>query len=243
MDNTKGWVLVIGILLLLGIASLSILWLMYSSVQNTIAPVQSVSGELSTRVAQALNPTPTVLPNPVSIIRDVRSLARLETIQYTIEKVITAETGQGTLGALFGDKLIFVAHGQVLAGVDMAKLGADDLALQNNILYVRLPAPEIFIAALDNEKSYVYDRETGLLTRGDVNLETAARRVAEQEIARAALEDGVLDLAQQNAENYLYRLFVQIGYPEVIFVHDGEEMPAPAVPPPTPSAPLATPTF
>jgi hypothetical protein len=243
MDNTKGWVLVIGILVLLGIASLSVLWLMYSSIQRTIEPVQSVSGELSTRVAQALNPTPTVLPDPVTIIRDVRSLARLETIQYTIEKVITAETGQGTLGALFGDKLIFVAHGRVLAGVDMAKLGADDLLVQNEVLYVRLPAPEIFIAALDNEKSYVYDRDTGLLTKGDVNLETSARRVAEQEIAKAALEDGALDLAKQNAESYLYRLFVQMGYPEVIFVHDNETMPAPAIPLPTPAVPLPTPTL
>jgi hypothetical protein len=125
----------------------------------------------------------------------------------------------------------------------MAKLGADDLLVQNEVLYVRLPAPEIFIAALDNEKSYVYDRDTGLLTKGDVNLETSARRVAEQEIAKAALEDGALDLAKQNAESYLYRLFVQMGYPEVIFVHDNETMPAPAIPLPTPAVPLPTPTL
>ena len=218
MDNTKGWIIVIGILLLIAITAFAMIWAMYQSIQQTVEPVSAVTGNLGTRVAQLLDPTPTVLPDPITIIHDVRSLARLETIQYTIEKVITAETGQGTFGNLFGDKLIFVAHGQVIAGIDMSKLGADDLELRNGILYVRLPDPEIFVSALDNEKSYVYDRDTGLFTKGDINLESTARRVAEDEIEKAAIDDGVLNLARQNAENYLSRLFGDLGYADVIFV-------------------------
>ncbi|MBN1452409.1 MAG: DUF4230 domain-containing protein [Anaerolineales bacterium] len=218
MDNTKGWILVIGILLLIAITAFAMIWTMYLSIQKTVEPVTSMTGNLGTRVAAILDPTPTVLPDPITIIRDVRSLARLETIQYTIEKVITAETNQGAFGMLFGDKLIFVAHGQVIAGVDLSKLGADDLELKNGILYVYLPEPEIFISALDNEKSYVYDRDTGLLTKGDINLESTARQVAEDEIEKAAIEDGVLDLARQNAENYLGRLLGDLGYADVIFV-------------------------
>ncbi len=217
MDNTKGWVLVIGILLVITVVAFSMVWIMYSSIQRTVAPVQSVGNDLSTRIAEVLNPTPTILPNPMTIIRDVRSLARLETIQYTIEKVITAESGQGPLGILFGDKLIFVAHGQVIAGVDMSKLDTRDLEVKDGVLYVTLPEPEIFVVDLDNEKSYVYDRETGYLTKGQVNLESDARRAAEREIEKAADEDGVLDLARQNAENYLSRLFRDLGYLDVIF--------------------------
>ena len=218
MDNTKGWVLVIGILLVISIAAFSIIWVMYTSIQRTVEPVQSVGSDLSTRIAEVLNPTPTILPNPMTIIRDVRSLARLETIQYTIEKVITAESGQGPLGVLFGDKLIFVAHGQVIAGVDMSKLDTRDLEVKDGVLYVRLPEPEIFVVDLDNEKSYVYDRETGYLTKGQVNLESDARRAAEREIENAAYDDGVLELARSNAENYLGRLFRDLGYLDVIFV-------------------------
>jgi hypothetical protein len=135
-----------------------------------------------------------------------------------VEKVITAETGQGTFGFLFGDRLIFVAHGEVIAGVDLAKMGSQDLWVENNVLYMRVPEPEIFIATLNNEKSYVYNRDTGALTHGDVNLETTARQAAEAEIRAAALEDGILIQARQNAENYLSRLVLELGYPEVIFV-------------------------
>ena len=71
--------------------------------------------------------------------------------------------------------------------------------------------------ALDNQKSYVYDRDTGIFTHGEVDLETEARRAAELEIEQSALEDGILDLAGQNAESFLGRLFVDLGYSKVVF--------------------------
>ncbi|GAB4580830.1 MAG: hypothetical protein Fur0022_35730 [Anaerolineales bacterium] len=194
-----------------------------SITEKALQPVQDTTGALGTQVSSVLNPTPTVLADPITIIHEVRALARLETVQYSVEKVITAETGQGLFGSLFGDKLLFVAHGQVIAGVDLQKLGPEDMWLENGVLYVRLPPPEIFVATLDNDKSYVYDRETGLLTKGDVNLETTARRVAEDAVAESALEDGILDLARQNAEAYFSILFRELGYPEVIFVEETPE--------------------
>ena len=238
MDDKKAWVLIIGFLLIVALTAIGIVWIIQQSVQHTVSPVQSMTGELGTRVASLLNPTPTVIPDPVTIIRDIRSLARLETIQYTVEKVITAETGQGLFGNLFGDRLLFVARGDIIAGIDLEKLGPEDLWVENGVLYVQLPEAEVFISSLDNEKSYVYDRDTGIFTKGDINLESTARRIAEQEIEKAALEDGILDQARQNGENYLYRLFDQLGYQEVIFVGG---TPTPTVSTPTPIVSTPTP--
>jgi hypothetical protein len=221
MKKATLWIMLFGILLIFAWGAFSIVSIVRQSAlqaQQALQPMNELADSLGTQVAQVLNPTPTVLPDPITIIHEVRSLARLETIQYTVEKVITAETGQGTFDFLFGDRLLFVAHGMVIAGVDLGLLDADDLAVKNGVLYVRLPRAEVFVATLDNEKSYVYDRETGLLTHGDVHLETAARRVAEEEIEKAALEDGILVIAQQNAENFLSRLLRDLGFPEVIFV-------------------------
>jgi len=219
-NEIRAWVLTIGVLLIVGISAFSIIYIVNKSAQRAqqaVQPVNALTSNLATQVARVLNPTPTVLPDPVTIIHGVRDLARLETISYTIEKVITAETGQGPFGFLFGDRLLLIAHGQVLAGVDLAKLTPDDLSVRDGVLYVTLPDTEIFITTLDNQKSYIYDRDTGVLTHGDVNLETAARQAAEAEIKNAALEDGILEKARVNAENYLYRFFRELGYPEVIF--------------------------
>ena len=192
-----------------------------SAVEAASAPFEQVrqaNESLQTQVSELLNPTPTIIPDPVTYINEVRALARLETIQYSIEKVITAEISQGTFDFLFGDRLLFVAHGVVIAGIDMEKLGPEQMRLENGVLYVTLPPAEIFIATLDNQKSYVYDRDTGILNKGVQDLETLARQSAENEIRKAALEDGILNQAQINAENYLFRFFQALGYDNVIFV-------------------------
>lgn len=187
------------------------------AIRTAVSPIQSVNDTLSTQVSKLLNPTPTVIPDPVTIIREVQSLARLETIQYTVEKVITAEVNQGVFGPLFGDKLLFIAHGYVIAGVDLAVIESEDLWLEDSILHVELPDAEVFVATLNNDESYVYDRTTGLLRKSDPDLESAARQAAEQEILNAAIEDGILRQAKQNAEIYLERLLNTLGYNQVVF--------------------------
>jgi hypothetical protein len=220
-NNLKLWVLVIGVLVILAVSAFLITRSVQQSLQQAqqaIQPVSEMTNSLSTQVARILNPTPTVIPDPVTIINQVRSLARLETIQYSVEKVITAETRQEIFAPLFGDSLIFIAHGNVIAGVDLMKLGTDDLWKRDGTLYFRLPQPEVFIAALDNDQSYVYDRQTGLLSKGEVNLETLARQSAEEEIEKAALEDGILEQARINAETFLHRFLLNLGYNEIVFV-------------------------
>jgi len=184
---------------------------------KTIQPIQEVNDRLSTQVSQFLHPTPTIIPDPISIVREVQSLARLETIQYSVEKVITAELNQGTFGTLFGDRLLFVAHGYVIAGIDLSKLTEDDIRMSGESLVLKLPPAEVFVATLDNENSYVYDRDTGLLRRADTQLESAARRAAEAEILRTATEDGILEQAQKNAETYLLSLLNSLGFSRVVF--------------------------
>ncbi len=182
--------------------------------------VSEANQALQTQVSNLLNPTPTIIPDPITYINEVRALARLETIQYSVEKVITGETGGGTFQSLFGDKILFVGHGTVIAGIDMSKLQPEDMRYENGVLTVKLPPAEVFIAALDNEKSYVYNRDTGILTKPDVNLETLVRQRAEEEILKAALEDGILDQAQTNAQAYLLKFFAALGFPNTIFITD-----------------------
>jgi hypothetical protein len=108
----------------------------------------------------------------------------------------------------------------VVAGIDMEKLTPEKMKYENGVLTVQLPPAEVFIATLDNDKSYVYDRQTGVLSKPDPNLETQVRQTAEQEILKAALEDGILEHAQTNAEAYLFKFFAALGFPNTIFTHD-----------------------
>jgi hypothetical protein len=199
-----------------------IVWLVAAtinkSINNTLNPLQQANKNLNTQVADLLHPTPTIIPDPVTIITQVQALNRLETIQYSVEKVIKAEENQGALRLLIGDRLLFVAHGYVIAGIDMSKIKPEDMWLENGILNVRLPAAEILVSTLDNTKSYVYDRQTGILKNADPNLETSARQIAEQQITQAALDDGILDQAGANAQTSLRWFFESLGYKQIKFV-------------------------
>jgi hypothetical protein len=209
----------LGLMLLVAVIGIPLFFIntMQRTTDRVLAPVEQANQRLQTQVSDLLNPTPTLIPDPVTIINEVRALARLETIQYTVEKVITAEIGQDRFRFLFGDRLLFVARGEVIAGIDLGRLTADDLTLSGERLRVRLPEPEIFVATLDNHRSYVYDRDTGVLRREVTDLETLARQMAQEEILNAALEDGILDTARVNAENFLDGFFGYLGYDQVIF--------------------------
>lgn len=211
------WIFQILVLVILVVVGVILVNSVQNSISSQLLPVREMTNNLSTQVAAVLHPTPTILPDPVTIIHEIQSLARLETIKFSLEKIITAEIHQGAFDWLIGDRLLFVAHGEVIAGIDLNKLDPEDLEVKNGVLYVTLPDAEIFITAIDNQQSYVYERDTGLFTHGEVDLETEARRVAEQEIEKSALEDGILDLAEQNAISFLGRLFRDLGYPEVVF--------------------------
>lgn len=189
-----------------------------STFNSAVQPFEQSNAALQTQVSQLMNPTPTIIVDPVTYIQEVRALARLETIQYSVEKVITAEIGQGSFNFLFGDTLLFVAHGVAIAGIDMGKIQPQDMVLVNGILNVRLPPAELFVVTLDNNKSYVYRRDTGILTKQTVDLETLARQRAEEEIQKAVLEDGILNQAQNNAELFLYKFFQSLGYRDVVFI-------------------------
>jgi hypothetical protein len=235
MDRSTKIILAVGGLILL--SGLVILGMFYGmtqiirqTAQEAFSPITESNSALGTKVSSFLHPTPTVLPDPITVIHEIRSLARLETIQHTMEKVITAEEGQGNLGFLFGDKILFVGHGTVIAGVDLARMRPEDLWVKDKVLYVRLPPAEIFVVDIDNEKSYVYNRDTGLLTKGDINLEKTARVAAEKEITKSALDEGILNQAQENGENYLSRLLRGLGYPDVVFVKS-EATPQPTAQP------------
>ena len=153
-----------------------------------------------------------------TVIKEIRSLNRLETAQFTIEKVIDAgTTGNRFEELLFGDRILLIAHGAVIAGVDLSKINPEDVVINNDVLTISLPPPEILVTRLDPEMTRVYDRRTGVLSKGDKDLESQARSEAEKIIREAACSGGILREASQNAQRQLTVIFKGLNFSSVIF--------------------------
>lgn len=190
------------------------------SIRQVIQPLVATERAIQRQLAQITSPTPTIIPDPVTIVRQVRGLGRLETAAYTVQKIITAESRQGPFSFLVGDRLILVAHGQVIAGVDLDRIQESDIVItEGGGVQITLPEAEVFITVLDNDQSYVFDRDTGVIGM-NVELESEARRAAEGEILSAALEDGILDMAQSNAVSYIRHLLLALQFTEVDVMHE-----------------------
>jgi hypothetical protein len=163
------------------------------------------------------NPTYKINISSQTVVKQIRSLNRLETSTYTIEKIIDIGTsGNKFRQFLYGDRILLIAHGEVVAGFDLGKLNEDNINVSGETLRVTMPSPEILITKLDSEQTRVYDRQQGLLTKGDENLESEARAEAEKVIREAACKGGILEDASKNARNQLMSLFKSLGFATVI---------------------------
>ena len=151
-----------------------------------------------------------------TVIRQVRALQRLETVSYSMDKIISGERENPVLPAfLAGDKLLLVVHGEVIAGVDLSKLQPGDVIVSGRSVSIHLPHAEVFTTRLDSAKTRVYSRETGLFSTPDPNLESEVRQEAERQLQAAALEDGILKTAAQNANQTLTTLLSGLGFETV----------------------------
>lgn len=185
--------------------------------------VASVAASIATtsftaRPAPTASTTTVVRPTP-NILRSVQELARLESVTFHMERVIDLhEEQEHAFGLVHAeDSILLVAVGEVIAGVDLAALRPGDVRVEptTRAVTLTLPAPEVFVAHLDNEHTHVHSRSTDLLARRTEALESRARMEAERSITRGALESGILERAKTSAAQTVSSLVHALGFSSV----------------------------
>jgi hypothetical protein len=151
-----------------------------------------------------------------TVVRQIQQLQRLETVTYTMDKIISGERDNPYLPKfLAGDRLLLVVHGEVIGGVDLAKVQPADVTVHGQSITFHVPQAEIFSTLIDNARTRVYSRDTGLFTSPDPNLESEVREEAERQLEQAALQDGILKTADQNARSTLTSMLKGFGFSQV----------------------------
>jgi hypothetical protein len=151
-----------------------------------------------------------------TVVRQIQQLQRLETVSYTMDKIISGEHANAYLPKfLAGDRLLLVVHGEVVGGINLAGLQPGDVLIQGQKVSIHLPAAEVFSTRIDNARTKVYSRDTGLFSSPDPNLESAVRQEAERQLQQAALQDGILKTAADNARSTISGMLKGFGFHEV----------------------------
>ncbi|MEI7644380.1 MAG: DUF4230 domain-containing protein [Chloroflexales bacterium] len=206
-----GFYLVLG-----GLASLLVVVFFFNQTTKGFGSLFSGMPNLSTMI---VTPTP-VIKSGAAVIQRIQQLSRLETAAYTVEQVIEVRQDSNVpiVGNLLaGDALLLIAHGTVVAGVDLSKLDAGAVTISPNgrTITLRMPPVQIFDSHLDSSKTRVYSRDRGVFAPDNKDLESQARIEAERQILQAACEDGVMSRATDEAAKSLRQFLGLLDYDTV----------------------------
>jgi hypothetical protein len=174
------------------------------------------------KLASAIAGRPLTVVSAPDVIERIQRLNRLETVKYSLDTVVEGEESNPLLpDALAGDKILMIVHGSTVAGVDFGQLKPDSVQItegsSGRSIRLSLPPSQVFMTTVDETKSRVYSRDTGLFVRADPNLESQVRAKAQTDLQQAALSDGILDAASQNARTAITAMLEGLGFTHVDF--------------------------
>ena len=202
-----GQVIAIGIaafLLLVGIA-------VTSGIRSLIDAIPTPND-----LAAVFEPEPYEQVGPVVVtsLRNLAELTTVETVQYTL---VEKGTDAGWLSWARGDVIRLFAVARIGAGVDLSAVSVRDIEVDTSgVVEIEVPKPTIQYVAPDNEATQVLDRNMGLLTKGDPQLESETRQLADSVLLQNAIDSGILYDAELNARRVITDFLMSLGYRDVV---------------------------
>jgi hypothetical protein len=159
------------------------------------------------------------------VLKSIQDLERFQAATGHFEVIVDVEKDTRFVpAAIRGERVLFVAVGDVEAGVDFSGLDEDAVTVSDGrrTIELELPHAEFFDATVDPTRSYVYDRDRGLIDRVASLFEdnpTSERELyllAEQKLLSSAQSgSGILARAEQNTRRMLTGLLRALGFTSV----------------------------
>lgn len=176
-------------------------------------------------VKMALTPKPPEDKTDIRtvVVKQMRGASELTTAVFTMEAVVPAQSDR-KLGdyTIAKTNLLYVAYGEVRAGVDLEELESSDVSTSEDgtSVTLKLPAPKILDKKIDVSRSEVYDYSRGFLNLGPdrgLQLQGLAQQEAVEKIELAAVcEQNILGQANDRAELVITKLLLSTGFENIV---------------------------
>ena len=155
------------------------------------------------------------------LLKQVRTLQELTTTIYQMETVVPthADRTWGEDWTIATTKLLYLARGEVRAGIDLTRLTVEDVEVSPHQIAIALPPAEILDSKIDIHNSRVYHYDRGFLNLGpDVapQLQTLAQQKTLEKIVATACSEGILTTANEKAQNAIAKFLAMTNEKEVV---------------------------
>ena len=169
--------------------------------------------------------TETVDRTGPAVLQSIRDLEEYRAASGHFEVIVDVERDTRFIPSeIKGERVLFVAVGNVDAGVDFSGLDQDAIEVSDDrrSVTLELPPATFHDPELDLERSYVYDRDRGAIDRigsifdDDPGVGEDLYRLAEEKLAAGARDrSGLLDRAERNTRQMLEGLLRSLGFTDV----------------------------
>jgi hypothetical protein len=188
----------------------------FLSIRNSLL-ILLVIGYFSDRFwqnrASFFTPQPTQLQAKDSalLLKQIQSMQELTTTIYQTETIVptSADLTVGKNWKIATTKLLYLAKGEIRAGIDLSELTREDIQVSPNQIAIALPPAKILDSKIDLHSSQVYHYDRGFLNLGpDVapQLQTLAQQKTLAKIATNACNEGILKTANAKAKEAILQL-------------------------------------
>lgn len=161
------------------------------------------------------------------IVQKVQNIAKLQTIEMTVQRDLKVELDAGGLSffgtEVFNDKATteYAVTGSIIAGVDLKNLQPDQVVLENDSkkLTITLPASQILAININEDKTKIINQDfTALFNIKNLSpsrrqemqdlMQRQALKQSKEALRDGACTDNILDKANQNAKDIIKNLFL-----------------------------------
>jgi hypothetical protein len=167
----------------------------------------------------------TIDPTPL-VVTEIKQIAELQTARMYCEMMVDSiptspvDLAWRSLSNTFmipgltevflppGKKLVMVAKGNIIAGIDVADIGAENITIKGDSVWVSLPAPKI-LDIITNPSDFEIFAEDGEWSNEAIQ---AVKQKARTKMEREANRQGLLTQAEGKAISLMQTFLLTSGY-------------------------------
>lgn len=146
-----------------------------------------------------------------TILTRVEQMGKMELVKYNFQEVTEVKKIANEIDLKIfkykpvpDSKAVLISQGSAVGCIDFTKIKPEDVSIENDTVYLSLPAPEICYFKIDLEKSRLYDLQIDYMRQDErKNFIQELYKVAEQEIKNSSIKSGILEQTRENAHTVL----------------------------------------
>ncbi len=161
-----------------------------------------------------------IIDNTPVLIKEIKQIAELTTAISYDEVVVDSVkfnnvpfiiTNPLAPGLVTKDKIVLIARGKVIAGVDLKEIKEKDIFIDKDSISIRLPQPNI-LSSIINPSDFETFSEKGNWANAEVTL---VKEKALRMIKQRAIEQNILRTAAEKAKSVLEQFLGSAGFTKV----------------------------